>query len=145
MTGDQQLIQNIYAKYCFAVDRGSAEDIAAYFWDDCYLNFGGNIHEGVDEARVGFAKWISKMRDPVQGLRHCLYTPQIDVNGDRANAEAYYDADGHAGRKGKPIQLRGLYRSTLERREGEWRFLKHEVQIWDSIRDHAPNAQETSA
>ncbi len=148
MPSDHELIQNLYAAYCFTVDRGSAEDIAACFWDDCYLNFGGNIHEGADAARIGFAKWITKMRDPVEGLRHCLYTPLITVDGYRANAEAYYDADGHAGRKGKPIQLRGLYRSTLEKRaipagSYEWRFLKHEVQIWNSIRDHAaPALQE---
>ncbi len=145
MSGDHQQIQNLYAEYCFAVDRGTAEDIAAFFWEDCYLNFGGNIHEGVDEARTGFAKWIAKMRDPVQGLRHCLYTPAITVTGERATAEAYYDADGHAGRKGKPIQLRGLYRSTLVKREGEWRFLKHEVQIWDSIREPLEKAASSAA
>lgn len=145
MTSDQEQIQNLYAGYCFAVDRGSPKGIAAYFWDDCYLDFGGNVHHGVDEARIGFSKWIAKMRDPVRGLRHCLYTPSIEVNGDSAKAEAYYDADGHAGRKGKPIQLRGLYRSTLEKRGGEWRFIKHEVQIWDSILDHAPAQQEASA
>ncbi|WP_162558882.1 nuclear transport factor 2 family protein [Sphingorhabdus sp. EL138] len=147
MPSDHELIQNLYAAYCFAVDRGSAEDIAAHFWDDCYLNFGGNIHEGVGEARIGFAKWIARMREPVEGLRHCLYTPLIEVNGDLAEAEAYYDADGHAGRKGKPIQLRGLYRSTLKKRastngKSEWRFLKHEVQIWNSIRDHAAPAEQ---
>ncbi|MEL6874840.1 MAG: nuclear transport factor 2 family protein [Pseudomonadota bacterium] len=145
MSGDHQQIQNLYAEYCFAVDRGTADDIAAFFWGDCYLNFGGNIHEGVDEARTGFAKWIAKMRDPVQGLRHCLYTPAITVTGERATAEAYYDADGHAGRKGKPIQLRGLYRSTLEKREGEWRFLKHEVQIWDSIREPLQKVASSAA
>lgn len=137
MLSDHKQIQNLYAGYCFAVDRGTADDIAAYFWDDCYLNFGGNIHQGAEEARVGFSKWIAKMRTPVQGLRHCLYTPLIEIDGNVAKAEAYYDADGHAGRKGKPIQLRGLYRSTLERRNDEWRFIKHEVQIWNSIREHA--------
>lgn len=141
---DHQQIQNFYASYCFAVDRGSADDIAAHLWDDCYVNFAGNIHEGAEEARIGFAKWISKMRDPVEGLRHCLYTPLIEVTGDHATVEAYYDADGHAGRKAKPIQLRGLYRSTLENRDGEWRFIKHEVQIWRSIRDHGESADKAS-
>ncbi|GAB5487072.1 MAG: hypothetical protein Pars2KO_06420 [Parasphingorhabdus sp.] len=145
MPNDHETIQNLYAGYCFAVDRGSADDIAAYFWPECYVNFGGNIHEGAEEARTGFSKWINKMRDPVQNLRHCLYTPLIEIDGDSAKAEAYYDADGHAGRKGKPIQLRGLYRSTLEKRAGEWRFIKHEVQIWHSIRDHTPISQEASA
>jgi SnoaL-like domain len=141
---DYERIQNIYAGYCFAVDRGSADDIAAFFWPECYVNFGGNIHEGAEAAKIGFSKWIKKMRDPVDGLRHCLYTPLIDIAGDRATAEAYYDADGHAGRKGKPIQLRGLYRSTLEKRAGEWRFIRHEVQIWNTILEHAASRQEAS-
>ena len=137
MISDHEQIQNLLAGYCFAVDRGTAEDIAAHFWEDCTVNFGGNIHNSAAEARIGFSKWISKMRDPVGGLRHCLYTPLIEISGNRARAEAYYDADGHSKRKGKKIQLRGLYRSVLERRAGEWRFVEHEVQIWRSMLDHA--------
>ena len=133
---DEESIRNLYARYCFATDRGTADDIAALFWDDCTVNFGGNINQGVDAARTGFAKWIAKMREPVEGLRHCLYTPLIKVDGHRASVEAYYDADGHSKNKGKLIQLRGLYRSTMEKRDEEWRYLEHEVQIWRSAQDH---------
>ncbi len=141
MSSDHEQIQNLFARYCFAVDRGSADEIAAFFWDDCRLDFSGNLHHGVDEARAGFSKWIAKMRDPVEGLRHCLYTPLIEIDGHVASAEAYYDADGHSKGKGKLVQLRGLYKSRLEKRpnsEGqfEWRLIDHEVQIWRSAQDH---------
>ncbi len=136
MPTDHELIRNLYARYCFATDRGTADDIAALFWEDCTVNFGGNVNDGVEAARAGFAKWIHKMRDPVEGLRHCLYTPLVQVEGDRASVEAYYDADGHSKGKGKLIQLRGLYRSTMEKRGDEWRFFRHEVQIWRSPQDH---------
>ena len=137
MTSDHQQIQTLLAEYCFATDTGSADDIAALFWDDCTVRFGENVNEGIDRARSGFARWIDKMRDPVEGLRHILHTPMIKIDGNRATAKAYYDADGHSKRKGKLIQLRGVYIDTLEKRGGEWRFLEKEVQIWRSVQDHA--------
>ena len=137
LVADHIQIQSLLAKYCFATDRGSADDIAALFWEDCEVDFGGRVNHGVEAARTGFERWIAKMRDPVEGLRHILHTPLIEIDGDRATAEAYYDADGHSKRKGRLIQLRGVYRDILEKRGDDWRFLKREVQIWRSIQDHA--------
>lgn len=137
MLTDYEQIKNLMAKYCFVTDRGSAVDIAALFWEDCTVNFGGRVNEGIEEATAGFDKWISKMRAPLDGLRHILHTPLIEIDGDTATAEAYYDADGHSKNKGKLIQLRGIYKDRLEKRGGEWRFIHREVQIWRSVQDHA--------
>lgn len=136
MMTDFEQIQNLLARYCFLVDRASADEIVALFWDDITMNFGGNINSGIDEAKCGLERWIEKMRDPVQDLRHLLYTPYIEINGEFATSEAYYDADGHSKNKGKLIQLRGVYRDTLAKRHGEWRFLEREVVIWRSLQDH---------
>jgi len=65
-----------------------------------------------------------------------LHTPLIEIDGDTATAEAYYDADGHSKNKGRLIQLRGVYRDRLEKRSGEWRFIEREVQIWRSVQDN---------
>ncbi len=137
MSSDYEQISNVLAKYCFATDRGTAEEIAAFFWEDAAVNFDGRINTGIEEITMGFQKWISKLRDPVEGLRHNLYTPAIEIDSDTATSEAYYDADGHSKNKGKLIQLRGVYRDRLEKRRGEWRFIYREVQIWRSILDHA--------
>ena len=132
---EREQVANLLAKYCFVTDRGSAEEMAALFWDDASVTFGENVNSGIDAVRAGFAAWIAKMRDPVEGLRHVLHTPLIEIDGDAATAEAYYDADGHSRRRGKRIHLRGLYRDRLERRNGEWRFLAKEIQIWRSPLD----------
>lgn len=133
MLSDRDTILNLLAKYCFITDRGTADELAALFWEDCTVDFGGNVHEGRAVARDGFARWITRMRDPVEGLRHILHTPLIEVAGETATSEAYYDADCHARRSGRAIRLRGLYRTEFARREGEWRILRHEVQIWKPI------------
>lgn len=137
MQDDYHEIQNLLAKYCFVTDTGTAKDIAALFWEDCTVNFGGNINQGVEAAQKGFDRWITKMRAPLTGLRHILHTPLIEIKGNHATAKAYYDADAHSKNRGKLIQLRGIYIDELEKREGEWRLLKREVQIWRSVLDHA--------
>ena len=132
---DREQISNLLAKYCFVTDRGSAEEMAEMFWEDATVQFGDRVNRGIDAVRNGFAAWIAKMRDPVDGLRHVLHTPWIDIDGDTAVAEAYYDADGHSRKRGTPIHLRGVYRDRLERRSNEWRFLEREIQIWRSPLD----------
>jgi len=132
MPSDFEQIQTLLARYCFVTDTGSAEDMAALFWDDCTVNFDGTINQGLDAATKGFARWIEKRRDPIVGLRHLLHTPEISIDGNRASARCYYDADCHT-KAGRPIQLRGIYIDTLEKRDGAWRFLTREVQIWQSM------------
>ena len=140
MLSNYEQISNVLAGYCFATDRGTAEDIAAYFWEDASVNFDGRVNSGLEDITIGFQKWITKLRDPVEGLRHILHTPVIIIDGDRATSEAYYDADGHSKNKGNLIQLRGVYKDKLEKRGGEWRFIYREVQIWRSVLDHAGSA-----
>ena len=135
MTTDHEAIHSLLSKYCFVTDRGSAEEMAGLFWDDATVIFGENTNAGIAAVTAGFEAWITKMRDPVEGLRHVLHTPCIEIDGDSATSEAYYDADGHSRKKGKPIHLRGLYRDRLEKRNGEWRFVEREIQIWRSMLD----------
>ena len=118
---EREQIQNHLARYCFTVDRGTAEEIADLFWDDARLDFNG-IYTGAKAIRQCYVEWIAQARDPVEGLRHLIYVPLIDVDGDRAQAETYVDADCHVRRSGRAIQLRSLYRDQLTKRNGEWRF-----------------------
>jgi hypothetical protein len=133
MPTDHEAIQNLLAKYCFLTDRGTADDMAGLFWEDATVTFGDNTNAGIVAVKNGFAAWIAKMRDPVEGLRHVLHTPCIEIDGDSARAEAYYDADGHSKKKGRRIHLRGVYRDKLEKRDNEWRFVEKEIQIWRSM------------
>ena len=136
MLSDYEQIKNLMVKYCLVTDRGSGSEMAAFFWENARVNFNGRENSGVEAITRGFDSWIEKLRAPVEGLRHILHTPLIEIEGNTAAAEAYYDADGHSKNKGKLIQLRGLYKDKLEKRGGEWRFIYKEVQIWRSMLDH---------
>jgi hypothetical protein len=123
---DRDQVENHLAKYCFAVDRDSADDIAALFWEDARLEFNG-VHQGGEAIRQCYENWIKTARDPVDGLRHLIYVPRIEIEGERAEAETYVDADCHLRKNGRVIQLRALYQDRLSKRSGEWRFSERRI------------------
>lgn len=131
---DREQIQNHLAKYCFAVDRDTAEKIASLFWEDAQLDFNG-IHTGFEEIRQCYVDWICKLRDPVEGLRHLIYVPLIEIEGDQAVAETCVDADAHVRKSGRTILLRARYRDRLTKRNDEWRFSERHIVGMRSLYD----------
>lgn len=125
---DYEKIQNHLARYCFAVDGEGADEIAALFWTDATLEFGG-LHRGYGEIHACYRNWISEMRDPVEGLRHLIHMPLIEVNGDTAVSKCYADADAHSRKSDRPIQNRAVYLDILTKRDGEWRFMERRI-VW---------------
>ncbi|PJK30850.1 nuclear transport factor 2 family protein [Minwuia thermotolerans] len=69
------------------------------------------------------------MRDPVDELRHLIYAPAIRIDGERATAETYFDADAVTRRSKRLVQLRGVYRDELARRGEHWRFVRREIVV----------------
>ena len=134
---DREQIQNHLARYCFTVDQGTADQIAGLFWDDARLDFNG-IFTDSEAIRDCYVEWIRKARDPVEGLRHLIYVPLIDIDEDSALTETYVDADCHARRSGRAIQLRSLYRDRLTKRHGEWRFSDRHIVAMPSLQGSPP-------
>jgi hypothetical protein len=128
---DYEQIQNHLAKYCFRVDRGTADEIAELFWEDAFLDLYGQ-HQGIAAIHTAYVNWIRDMRDPVEGLRHCIAQPCIAIDGDEATSECYVDADAHTRKKGRLIQLRALYKDRLTKRHGEWRFTDRRIVVFRS-------------
>ncbi len=128
---DYEQIQNHLARYCHIVDRDGVDAIAALFWDDATLEFDGTFN-GIAEIRGCYSQWIEKMRDPVVGLRHLIHSPSIEILDAEAAAECYFDADCHIRANDRPIQLRGIYKDRLAKRNGEWRFLERQIILYKS-------------
>jgi len=139
---DYQQIQHHIARWCFVADTGTAEEMAAFFWDEGTLWFGRRSQNaGAAAIRAGVQKWILKMRDPVVGVRHLAYAPHIELNGNQARALTYYDADGHSRKRRWPIHLRGVYQDRLEKRNGEWRFVERRIVIMDTTLENLPEEE----
>ncbi|MEM1315810.1 MAG: nuclear transport factor 2 family protein [Pseudomonadota bacterium] len=126
---DHAAICALIGRYCRMSDHAGAEAIAALFWPEGALEFDG-VHEGRDAVTEAYRRWIDEKRAPVEGLRHLAYLPAVELAGARAQAETYFDADGRIRKSGRMIRLRGLYRDSLERRDGVWRFLRKRIEVW---------------
>lgn len=75
---DFEQIHSLLAAYCHVTDRGTAEDIATFFWDDARLVFNDEFN-GRAEIEASYEDWIKNMRDPVENLRHLIYSPYVEM------------------------------------------------------------------
>lgn len=129
---DREAICDLIARYCLLADRAGAAELAALFCADGVLDFDGR-HVGRAAVERAFARWIVEKRDPVAELRHLAYAPVVDLDGDTATAETYFDADGLAGRRRRPLRIRGAYRDRLRREGGVWRFAEHRIVLFSPL------------
>ncbi|WOR15268.1 nuclear transport factor 2 family protein [Hyphomonas sp. FCG-A18] len=128
MLTEYEKIQNHLAKYCFLVDSGSVGEIVDLFWDDATLEFNG-LHVGEEAIRACYTDWAERLKAPVEGLRHLLHMPVIEIESSHARSYSYADADAHSRRQGKPIQNRAMFEDKLVKRDGQWRFIERKI-IW---------------
>jgi hypothetical protein len=110
-------IQQLYAKYNFAIDSGDAEAWASTFTPDGVFNtFSGH------DALVGFIKlWREKMSGATR--KHWNNNLQITGNSQEANASVYLMLVDY-GTKPVSILMTGTYTDSLVKTKEGWRFTK---------------------
>ncbi len=116
-------IQNLLNQYCHAVDRGSVEDILEVFHRDAVLApryLGEDTHRGRDAIRAWYTDYDRKVRSTVDPMRHKITAPYIRVDGERATAVCYLDADFVSNANGEMGVATGRYEDVLVKDEGRW-------------------------
>jgi uncharacterized protein (TIGR02246 family) len=120
---DRLEIQDLYAAYNYAIDEGRAEDFAACFTADGYLDVAlGDPSQGTD-ALVAFAAGTHQM---VPGLRHSVSNLRVTADGDEVVGQAYILAY-RQGAAGFEVLMSGRYLDHLRRVDGAWRFARRVV------------------
>ncbi|MEI2698524.1 MAG: nuclear transport factor 2 family protein [Microthrixaceae bacterium] len=121
-TDDIVALQQLYARYNHLIDAGDGEKWAALFVEDGTLDTGmGFTVEGNPAARIEFAAGVPVM---MPGGRHIATNVLVDGDGDEASGAAYLQlwvADDENG--GFKILVSGIYRDTLRRQGGSWKFV----------------------
>ena len=123
---DKIAIQEVMARYNFAIDFG---DIEAYM--DCFTEDGGftNIF-GSCKGHNALRQYITERtrERPGHPLRHMMLNPIIDVHGDQASAKSYFLLFRVVP---EPIQLltTGCYKDELYKKGGAWRFSHRQVEF----------------
>ncbi len=122
---DREQLREIVHRYCWAVDRGTLEEVMALFHDECHLALvPGKRYLG----REATTKWYRVyMQNRMEVLRHLIHNQVISVNDNTATSKSYFDAVGDL--KGESITVAGFYEDTLLRVNGEWKFTEKIIKL----------------
>ncbi|BBC71848.1 conserved hypothetical protein [Altererythrobacter sp. B11] len=137
---DRAEIEDLMARYLFAMDYNDMDAYVATFTEDGELEFASGTAKGRADIRKtaqAFKDRIGSVYKDVDGnpavLRHVLAHTVIRVEGDRAWARAFWyemanDGPRNAsGRLTPQIGTFGIYEDELERVDGHWLFSKRRI------------------
>jgi hypothetical protein len=117
---DDWEIRRLLAEYCHGCDRLDAVHMASVYAEVSRDDHGHFKGDGKEFARYA----TQTMKETVNSCSHLLGQSLINVDGDRAAAETYFQATlrySSADGVERLNQLGGRYVDTLERHEGNWR------------------------
>lgn len=129
-------IEDLQARYMFALDWQDADAYAATFAEDGVLDWAGGvvtgreaIREEVKGMRAGFAKHeAADAPERPARLRHMITNLVLKIDGDRATARAFWFEFNNDVRGRRPyLGAYGHYEDELRRVNGRWLFSKRKI------------------
>ena len=129
---DRAQIEDLQARYLFALDFRDAEAYAATFTENGVLDYGA----GKIQGRKAIAEMVAGMRTAAErqraedrtGLRpaagrHNISNIVIEIEGDRATGTAYWFHMGNANpERAAQLNSFGHYEDELVKVNGQWLF-----------------------
>jgi hypothetical protein len=135
-TADRVEIQDLQARYLFALDWQDADAYAATFTADGVLDWAGGVVDGREAIRKevhGMRAYFEKREQadaPVRParLRHFISNVVVDFDGDRATGRAYWFELYDDNRDRRPyVGGYGHYEDELRRVDGHWLFTRRKI------------------
>ncbi|MEO6387380.1 MAG: nuclear transport factor 2 family protein [Croceibacterium sp.] len=132
---DRAEIEDLMARYLFAIDYFDWDAYVATFAEDGELEFASGTSKGHDAIRKAvsdFSAGIGRFYHTEDGkaatLRHVILQSSIRVEGDRAWARSLWvEMANHGPGDTMKMGTFGLYEDELKRVGGHWVFAKRNV------------------
>ncbi len=136
----KQQIQDLCADYAHGIDRLQMSRVRSVFFDDATTHYDG--YSGDPDGFVTFA--YDFLKDLVS-THHFLGQIKVDIDGDVAFGEVYFQAFHRIARKrgDEDLVIAGRYIDRYEQRAGIWR-IAHRTLLTDWTR-RTPAADTTPA
>jgi hypothetical protein len=132
---DRAEIEDLMARYLFAIDSSDWDAYVETFAPDGELTFASGTSKGRDAIRAAvtrFAEGIGKFYHTADGkpakLRHIVLQSVIRVEGDHAWARTQWLEMANHGEGDQPkIGTYGIYEDEMVKLDGKWFFAKRNV------------------
>ena len=132
---DRAEIEDLMARYLFAIDYSDWDAYVGTFAPDGELEFANGItrgREAIRETVTNFSKRIGEFYHTADGqpakLRHVILQSSIRVEGDKAWARSLWLEMANNGPGDSPkIGTYGLYEDEMARIDGKWLFTRRNV------------------
>lgn len=128
---DREAIRECLYRYCRGIDRLDAESLRSAYWPD-----GTDRHGAYNGSAQGFVDWALDKLPGAGRMIHTLGNILIELRGDVAAVESYFQAwQADRDAQGQPQEtfLCGRYVDRFERRGAEWRVAARTV-VYDWLR-----------
>lgn len=111
-------ITDVLHKYCRGLDRMDRE-LTLSCWHPDGTDDHAPLYVG---SATGFVEWVWPVHAAMELTRHRLSNIVIDLKGDEAGTECYWDLTFRTHRDGLVFDTRsgGRYVDTFARRDGRW-------------------------
>ena len=122
---DRSEIEDALVRYCRGVDRLDAALLRTVFWPDAW-----DDHGFFAGRRDDFIDWVIPfLRERYSSASHLVANHLIELHGDIALSECYFDAVYHYASGGTEYTKlsRGRYIDRFERRGNRWRIARRKV------------------
>lgn len=122
---EQAAILRVLVRLCRGMDRVDGDMIESCYWPEAIDDHGGFVGPGHE-----FAHKSSRTSPENVSAHHSLGQSLIEVNGDTAVSETYFDYT--AVRQFEDTgatwaEVHGRYLDRFEKRDGEWRVIYRKV------------------
>jgi hypothetical protein len=118
---DGQAVRDVVVRYFVGVDRLDPELIGSTYHPDAVDDRGRHTFQG---ATAG-PDIVASNRTSMTSTRHHVTSQLVELDGDTARCETYcLGVHVTGGEAPKRMQTSSRYVDELERRDGEWRFVR---------------------
>ncbi len=132
---DRAEIEDLMARYLFAIDYNDWDAYVDVFTEDGELEFASGTFTGravIRETVAKFAQRIGEFYHTEDGkpakLRHVILQSVIRVEGDRAWARALWlEMANNGPQDAMKMNTYGIYEDDLEKVDGQWLFSRRRV------------------